>query len=174
MTGRRHAATGRPFAEPVRLDLSDPDTLRHLWDLQRASYAVEARLIGFEGIPPLHESLEQLRACDESFLGVRDESRLVGAVGWARLPNGALDICRLVVHPASHRRGVATALLDALDSIEPAELTVVSTGTANLPAATLYRRRGFVPVGERQIAPGVMVTELERQNTSATQPIHNS
>ncbi|MEE1809438.1 GNAT family N-acetyltransferase [Streptomyces sp. BE133] len=176
MTGQRHTATEshRPFAEPVRLDLSDPDTLRHLWDLQRASYAVEARLIGFDGIPPLHESLEQLRACDESFLGVRDELRLVGAVAWTRLPNGALDICRLVVHPVAHRRGVATALLDALDSIEPAELTIVSTGTVNLPAVALYRRRGFIPVGERQVAPGVTVTLLERKNASASQPIHNS
>ncbi|GAA1319178.1 GNAT family N-acetyltransferase [Streptomyces sp. NBC_00264] len=176
MTGQRHAATEshRPFAEPVRLDLSDPDTLRHLWDLQRASYAVEARLIGFDGIPPLHESLEQLRTCDESCLGVRDELRLVGAVAWTRLPNGALDICRLVVHPVAHRRGVATALLDALDLIEPAELTVVSTATANLPAVALYRRRGFIPVGERQVAPGVTITLLERKNASASQPIHNS
>ncbi|MFB7246646.1 GNAT family N-acetyltransferase [Streptomyces populi] len=176
MTGRRHAATEshRLFVEPVRLDLSDPDTLLHLWDLQRASYAVEARLIGFDGIPPLHESLEELRACDEFFLGIRDESRLLGAVAWTRLPNGALDICRLVVHPVAHRRGVATALLDALDSIEPAELTVVSTGTANLPAVALYRRRGFIPVGERQIAPGITITLLERKNTPASQPIHNS
>ncbi|MEU4506612.1 GNAT family N-acetyltransferase [Streptomyces sp. NPDC024089] len=176
MSGQRHAATEshRPFAEPVRRDLSDPDTLRHLWDLQRASYAVEARLIGFDGIPPLHESLEQLRACHDSFLGVRDELRLVGAVAWTRLPNRALDICRLVVHPVAHRRGVAMALLDALDSIEPAELTVVSTGTANLPAVALYGRRGFVPVGKRQVAPGVTVTLLERKNASASQPIHNS
>jgi ribosomal protein S18 acetylase RimI-like enzyme len=176
MTGQRHAATEshRPFAEPVRLDLSDPDTLRHLWDLQRASYAVEARLIGFDGIPPLHDSPEQLRACDESFLGVRDELRLVGAVAWTRLPNGALDICRLIVHPVAHRCGVATALLDALDSIEPAELTVVSTGTANLPAVALYRRREFIPVGERRIAPGVTVTLLERQNASASQSIRDS
>ncbi|MFF4542595.1 GNAT family N-acetyltransferase [Streptomyces aureus] len=175
MTGQRHTATDshRPFPEPVRLDLSDPETLRRLWDLQRASYAVEARLIGFDGIPPLHESLEQLRACGESFLGVRDELRLVGAVAWTRLPNGALDICRLVVHPAAHRRGVATALLDALDSIEPAELTIVSTGTANLPAFALYRRRGFIPVGERQVALGVTVTLLERKNASASQPVHN-
>ncbi|MGP4112691.1 GNAT family N-acetyltransferase [Streptomyces sp. 4N509B] len=58
--------------------------------------------------------------------------------------SGALDICRLVVHPVTHRRGVATALLDAVDSIEPAELTIVSAGTANLPAVALYRRRGFI------------------------------
>ncbi|MEV8047181.1 GNAT family N-acetyltransferase [Streptomyces griseoluteus] len=176
MTGQRHAATEshRPFTEPVRLDLSDPDTLRQLWNLQRASYAVEARLIDFDGIPPLHETLEQLRASDESFLGIRDGRRLVGAVAWIRLPNDALDICRLVVHPVAHRRGVATALLDALDSIEPAELTVVSTGTSNLPAVELYRRRGFVPVGKRQIAPGVTVTLLERKYASASQPIDNS
>ncbi|MFE9255560.1 GNAT family N-acetyltransferase [Streptomyces sp. NPDC006879] len=68
-----------------------------------------------------------------------------------------------MVHPAAHRRGVATALLDALDSIEPAKLTVVSTGTANLPAVALYHRRGFVSVGERQVAPGVTVTLLERR-----------
>jgi ribosomal protein S18 acetylase RimI-like enzyme len=115
-----------------------------------------------------------LRGCGESFLGVRDESSLVGAVAWTRLPNGALDICRLVVHPVAHRRGVATVLLDALDLMEPAELTVVSTGTANLPAIALYHRRGFTPVGQRQVAPGVTVTLLERKNASASQPIHNS
>ncbi|MGW1135600.1 GNAT family N-acetyltransferase [Streptomyces griseoluteus] len=175
MTGQRHAATEshRPFTEPVRLDLSDPDTLRQLWNLQRASYAVEARLIGFDGIPPLRETLEQLRASDESFLGIRDGSRLVGAVAWIRLPNGALDICRLVAHPVAHRRGIATALLDALDSMEPAELTVVSTATSNLPAVELYRRRGFVPVGKRQIAPGVTITLLERKCASASQSIHH-
>jgi ribosomal protein S18 acetylase RimI-like enzyme len=176
MTGQRRAApeSQRPFAEPARLDLADLDTLRQLWDLQRAAYAVEALLIGFDGIPALHESLEQLGACDESFLGIRDESRLVGAVSWTRLPNGALDICRLVVHPDAHRRGIATALLDALDSIESADLTIVSTGTANLPALALYHRRGFKPAGERQIAPCVTVTLLERKNASAPEPIHNS
>ncbi|MFF5028840.1 GNAT family N-acetyltransferase [Streptomyces collinus] len=167
MTGPRpsRAADPRPpFSRPSRLDLSDTATLRQLWHLQQAAYAVEARLIGFDGIPQLHESLERLGACDESFLGVRDGTGLVGAVSWTRSRSGVLDICRLVVHPDAHRRGVATALLDALDSIEPAELTLVSTGTANLPAVALYRRRGFVATGECRIAPGVTLTLLERRN----------
>ena len=106
--------------EPRRLDLSDPDTLQGLWDLQRASYAVEAELIGFDGIPALHESLQELRDCGESFLGLDDETGLAGAVSWARLQDGTLDICRLMVHPRAHRRGIATALLDSLDRAEPA------------------------------------------------------
>ncbi|MET1074423.1 MAG: GNAT family N-acetyltransferase [Umezawaea sp.] len=142
-----------------RLDLSDDDTLRALWELQRAAYAVEARLIGFDGIPPLHETPDELRACGESFLGTEG---LTGAVSWERLEDGTLDICRLVVHPSAHRTGIACALLDALDTLEPSDRTVVSTGTANLPAMELYRRRGFVPTGTRQLAPGVTMTMLAR------------
>jgi ribosomal protein S18 acetylase RimI-like enzyme len=147
----------------ARLDLADPATLRQLWELQRAAYAVEAQLIGFDGIPPLRESLDELRDCGEFFLGVPDAVALAGAVSWTRPDPDTLGICRLVVHPQAHRRGIATTLLDALDAIEPAELTVVSTGTGNGPALALYRRRGFTPVGERPIAPGVTITLLERK-----------
>src|SRR6476646_1831606 len=111
--GYRCGMTGPDATEARRLDLSDPGTLRRLRDLQRASYAVEAELIGFDGIPALHESLEELRDCGESFLGLDDETGLAGAVSWVRLQDGTLDICRLMVHPRAHRRGIATALLDA-------------------------------------------------------------
>jgi ribosomal protein S18 acetylase RimI-like enzyme len=165
-----HRGTGsasRRLSEPYRLDLADPLALRQLWELQRAAYAIEAELIGFEGIPPLHETPQELRDCAESFLGMSDENGLAGAVSWARLQDGTLDICRLVVHPRAHRRGVATTLLDSLDVLEPADVAVVSTGTANRPAITLYRSRGFTPTGEREIAPGVTVTLLERRASRA-------
>jgi hypothetical protein len=44
---------------------------------------------------------------------------------------------------------------------------VVSTGTANRPALALYQRRGFLPAGQRQIAPGVTITVLERRGRPA-------
>ena len=72
--GYRCGMTGPHATEARRLDLSDPGTLRRLRDLQRASYTLEAELIGFDGIPALHESLEELRDCGESFLGLDDET----------------------------------------------------------------------------------------------------
>ena len=169
MPGPAGAEPGaRPLlTEPRRLDLSDPDTLRRLWELQRAAYAVEAELIGFDGIPPLHESLRDLRDCGESFLGLDDEAGLAGAVSWTRLADGTLDICRLMVHPRAHRRGIASALLDCLDRLEPAPRAVVSTGTGNLPALALYKRRGFTPTHTRQIGPAASLTFLERHNIEA-------
>jgi len=168
--GYRCGMTGPDATEARRLDLSDPDTLRGLRNLQRASYAVEAELIGFDGIPALHESLEELRDCGESFLGLDDETGLAGAVSWVRLQDGTLDICRLMVHPRAHRRGIATALLDALDRAEPAWRAVVSTGTANHPALGLYKQRGFTPAGTRLIAPGTSLTLLERRSMPPGDP----
>lgn len=139
------------------LDLTDDAVLRELWTVQRLAYAVEAELIGFDGIPPLHESLEELRACGETFLGLYDEEGLAGAVSY-QLDGSTVDICRLVVHPRAHRRGIASKLLDAL----PAGPQIVSTGTANEPALRLYRKRGFVETGRQVIALGVTITHLEK------------
>jgi ribosomal protein S18 acetylase RimI-like enzyme len=143
----------------VILDLSDGTVLHELWTVQRLAYAVEAELIGFDGIPPLHETPEELRACDETFLGLYDEEGLAGAVSY-RLEGSTVDICRLVVHPRAHRRGIASKLLDAL----PDGPQVVSTGSKNEPALRLYRKQGFVETGTREVAPGVALTDLAREN----------
>ncbi|SEQ18210.1 Acetyltransferase (GNAT) domain-containing protein [Lentzea xinjiangensis] len=140
------------------LDLSDDAVLHELWTVQRLAYAVEAEIIGFDGIPALHETLDELRASDETFLGSYDEEGLVGAVSY-RLDGSTVDICRLVVHPRAHRRGIATRLLDAL----PDGPQVVSTGAKNEPALRLYRKRGFVETGTREVGPGVPLTDLARR-----------
>lgn len=139
------------------LDLSDATVLHELWTVQRLAYAVEAEIIGFDGIPALHETPDELRASSETFLGLYDEEGLAGAVSY-ELEGSTVDICRLVVHPRAHRKGVATKLLDAL----PDGPQTVSTGSRNEPALQLYRKRGFVETGEREVAPGVSITDLAR------------
>ena len=62
-------------ADVIELDLGDDATLERLVALQRASYAVEAELIGARELPPMSESPEALRACGETFLGARRNGR---------------------------------------------------------------------------------------------------
>lgn len=145
------------------LDLDDRDTLEELIALQRASYRVEAAILGVDTLPALTESAAQLRAGRESFLGAYDGRRLIGAVSWRR-ERGLLDIHRLVVHPDAFRRGVASRLLDALDESQAgAKRTIVATGAANEPARRLYERRGFQLYDERMAPGGVPIVTYERR-----------
>ena len=153
------------LAGPSRLDLADEAIARSVLALQRESYAVEAALIGDDRIPPLTETMDELRGADLEWLGTRDEDGLTGAVAWKVLADATVDIYRLVVAPRAFRRGVATTLLDGLDGLYPGRRVLVSTGRDNEPAVSLYRRRGFSLVREHEVIPGLFVAELERAAT---------
>ena len=146
----------------ARLDLANEAIARSVLDLQRVSYAIEAALIGDDRIPPLSETLADLREAGLDWLGASDDSGLAGAVAWRELDDGTVDIYRLVVAPRAFRRGIATALLDGLEALAPARRVLVSTGRANAPAVQLYLGRGFFIVRELEAIPGLWITELER------------
>ena len=154
--------TGAGAGGLIRLDLTDEAIARSVLALQRASYAVEAALIGSVDIPQLTETLEELRAAGLDWLGAFDETGLTGAVSWRFTDDGTVDIHRLVVAPRAFRRGIASALLDELDARFPGRPTLVSTGRDNGPALELYRRRGFTVAREREAIPGLWIAELSR------------
>ena len=144
------------------IDVGDPVVATDVLALQRRSYRVEAEAIGFDAIPPLVESLEQLQACCEHFLGAFVEDRLAGIVSW-KLVGETLDLHRLAVDPAFFRRGIGAALVRAALAAEPhATRAIVQTGAANEAAKLLYRREGFADAGEREVAPGLRVALFER------------
>jgi GNAT superfamily N-acetyltransferase len=145
------------------LDLGDPDTLDAIVALQRASYRVEAELLGARSLPALSETPRRLRAAGGCFLGAVEDARLVGAVAWKRF-GPLVDIHRLVVDPDRFRRGIAGRLLDALDEREhDAERTIVATGAANAPARRLYEHHGFAPVEERLASGAIPIIVYERR-----------
>ena len=152
------------MTEEIRaLDLGDSPTVDAIVALQRASYRIEAELLGARTLPALTETPRQLRATGERFLGAFEGDRLVGAVSWKR--SGPLvDVHRMVVHPDRFRRGIAGRLLEALDAREPdAERTIVATGAANPPARRLYERYGFTPVEERLAGGTIPIVTYERR-----------
>jgi ribosomal protein S18 acetylase RimI-like enzyme len=144
------------------LDVSDRALAERLLEIQHRAYAVEAELIGFDGIPPLQEDLAGLMSSTEHWLGRYDGDVLVGAVAYEFPDADTVDISRLIVDPTHARRGHGRALLDHLDQLEPRPISVVATGTANTPAVTLYTSRGYHETARIEIAPGVTVTQFSR------------
>lgn len=146
------------------LDLrADPAKGERMLLVQQGAYAAEAELMGFEGIPPLHETLaELLEAEHQRWIGRFEGATLVGGLAWEEDGAAGVDLLRLVVAPSAWRRGHATALLDAFDELVGPRPVSVSTGSQNAPALAFYARRGFEVVGEDEIAPGVGLTRMLR------------
>src|SRR5689334_16139350 len=102
-------------------------------------------------------------ASAEHWLGCFTDDLLVAAVAYEFPDPETVDITRLVVDPAHARKGHATALLDALDDLEPRGLSLVSTGTANAPAVNLYLSRGYHEAEQVEVGPGVRITRFRRE-----------
>ena len=67
--------------------------------VQHAAYAIEAELIGYPDLPPLHETLAALEATEEELWLCEEGDAVVGVVG---LEHGEdeMVIARLFVAPA--------------------------------------------------------------------------
>ncbi|MGQ0839006.1 GNAT family N-acetyltransferase [Actinokineospora sp.] len=142
------------------LDLSDDATAQAVHAVGLRAYRVEADLIGFDGIPALHESLAELRARPLRWLGCRSGSVPVAFLAWDQTDE--VDIDRLCVDPAWFRRGLARALLAALLDRTEGDV-VVSTGADNTPAVTLYERVGFERTGTLEPEPGLRLATFRLQ-----------
>lgn len=151
-----------PLIRP--LDLADDATAGAVHRIGRAAYAVEAGLIGFDGIPALHESLDEMRARPLRWIGaVSGEGALAGFLAWEEEPDGVVGVDRLCVDPAWFRRGVASLLLrHVLAELFPDRRVEVTTGAENTPAVTLYERLGFLRGPDFSPAPGLRMASFGR------------
>lgn len=142
---------------PTPLDLTDDHVAEAVHAVGLRSYAVEAEIIAFDGIPALHESLVEMRAEPLRWLGINDSATglPVAFIAYAIEGDGTVDIDRLCVDPDWFRKGLARALLTHLLAEHPTADVIVSTGAANVPAVTLYTRAGFTPTGTSSPAPGL-------------------
>lgn len=119
--------------------------------------------MGFDGIPPLHETPAQVTMLDVvHWRGAFEDDVLVGIIAWDATDVVA-DIDRLAVDPARSRRGHGRRLVQSVPEIER---VTVSTGRANEPALRLYLSLGFEEIGHTEIAPGIFTTQLQLQTRS--------
>ncbi len=94
------------------------------------------------------EELDNLLAV---FLVAEDEGGVLGYVG-CHFVYDVGSITNLAVHPDSRRKGVAKALLKALEAESKnfeAEVINLEVRKSNLPAISLYKQMGYEECGER-------------------------
>ena len=122
------------FTEQPILTLQVEDA-GELLTLQRAAYVTEAQAHDDAHLPPLLETLDEVRADLRSdtttVLGIRDGGRLVATVRVRHDPadEGMAEIARLAVAPDRQGEGLGTRLLVAAEQHVPPEATALTLFT---------------------------------------------
>ena len=140
-------------------EVGDTAIATRLLAIQHAAYQIEADLIGYDGIPPLDETVDELQSQPIEWLAAFEGDDIVGAIGFVVTPDGSCDIDRLIVDPDRARRGIGRALVE---TVLDHPIVTVSTGARNEPACALYESLGFHRTDEREVAPGISVVEYAR------------
>ncbi len=134
--------------------------------VQRAAYVTEAQHYDAPGIPPLTETLDELRTDLMSgvlALGAWVGTRLAGSVR-GRVDGDRMEVARFAVAPDLQGQGIGTALLSAVESAAPPEVRTLwlITGATSEGNLRLYRKAGYEVVAETTDAAGVALVVLEK------------
>lgn len=145
----------------MRADISDA---AEILELQKLAYQSEAVLYDDWSIPPLTQSLNQIRKEFDgmTFLKVCDSGRPIGSVR-ASIHDGTCNIGRLIVHPEFQHKGIGTRLMSAIETTFPSvrrfELFTGSRSEGNI---RLYERLGYLIFRTDRLSPQVELVFLEK------------
>jgi ribosomal protein S18 acetylase RimI-like enzyme len=136
--------------------------------VQRAAFLAEGALNDSFTLPPLTETLDEVRAAIDDtglvFLVARQEHRLVGSVR-GRVTDGTGHVSRLSIAPDLQGQGLGRRLMTAIEQalagqVQRFELFTGATSAANL---ALYHKLGYVDCGWGPGAAAAGITYLEKR-----------
>jgi ribosomal protein S18 acetylase RimI-like enzyme len=138
----------------------EPQIAEQIYQLQQAAYTVERDLIAYPDFPPLRVSAADIQHESGSFLGAWNAAQLVGILSYT-MTSHLLDIGRLIVHPSTFRRGVASQLLTAVERYATArQHLTVSTAEKNYPAVALYLKHGYSVLQRSELPDGLALVRF--------------
>jgi ribosomal protein S18 acetylase RimI-like enzyme len=145
----------------IRASAEDAATILRL---QKLAYQSEARLYNDLQIPPLIQTLDDLKSdfTDKIFFKALIESNIVGSVrGYQLGKTGYIE--RLFVHPNYQGQGIATALMEEIQScfgqVQRFELFTGYKSTRNI---NLYERLGYKIFRSEEIGKKLSFVFMEK------------
>lgn len=141
-----------------------PEDAEEILALQRMAFRSQAEIYGDFSIPPLTQTMEQLKGefAHKVFLKAAVEEQLVGSVRGVQTGQACL-VERLIVHPDYRGRGIGTALMRQIEQAFPeARRLELFTGHLSENNLRLYARLGYSEFGRQQVADDLILVFMQK------------
>jgi GNAT superfamily N-acetyltransferase len=132
--------------------------------LQKLAYRSEAEIYDDYTIPPLTQTLEEMRADIEAQLVLKAsiEDRIIGSVR-AKVRRETCFVGRLIVHPDFQNRGIGTQLMNEIEkTVGQATRFELFTGSRSERNIAFYRKLGYSPFKREELTDRVTLVFMEK------------
>jgi len=155
--------------ESHHIQKAEMDDLEEILALQKLAYQNEAKLNNDFTIPPLTQTMEEIRAefGQVLFLKVVQDGRIVGSVR-AYEKGGTCYIGRLIVHPEYQNRGIGSSLISAIEESFNCKRFELFTSQRSERNLYLYVKLGYREFKQVALNEKVTLIFLEKLNGKYT------
>jgi GNAT superfamily N-acetyltransferase len=146
----------------LRVERATVEDAQEILALQKLAYQSEAAIYDEYGIPPLTQTLEEMRADFECqvYLKAVLEHRIVGSVR-AYERERTCYVGRLIVHPDSQNQGTGTLLMQEIEAIfARARRFELFTGHRSERNLYLYHKLGYRPFRSEVVSDALTLVYL--------------
>jgi ribosomal protein S18 acetylase RimI-like enzyme len=147
--------------EILLADITDADDILAL---QKLAYQSEAELYQDWSIPPLTQSIEEIKTefSTKTFLKACLDGKLVGSVR-VSFNRGTGFVGRLIVHPEHQKKGIGTKLIETIEKRFPStERFELFTGSRSEDNIRLYEKLGYRIFREERLSAKVILVYMEK------------
>jgi len=151
----------------TKAELTD---LEKILELQFLAYQSEAILYNDFSIPPLKQTIEEIRQEYEKgiFLKTTDEmGNIIGSVR-AYTNSDTAYIGKLIVHPSRQGQGIGTKLMLAIERESQAARYELFTGDKSIRNLRFYEHLGYTKFREQIVADGLIFIYMEKHLSNHT------
>jgi ribosomal protein S18 acetylase RimI-like enzyme len=148
----------------VRIAPAERSDAAEILELQKRAYQSEAVLYDDWSIPPLTQSLDEIKNefGSMTFLKACTADRLIGSVR-ASIHDGTCSIGRLIVHPEYQHKGTGSRLMAAMEKEFPAaQRFELFTGSRSEGNIRFYERLGYRVFRTERSSPRVEIIFMEK------------
>ncbi|MBY8982522.1 MAG: GNAT family N-acetyltransferase [Candidatus Lokiarchaeota archaeon] len=148
----------------MEIKKADINNAEEILELQKLSYLSEAEIYNDYLIPPLHQTIEEIKKEFQykTFIKVISNGKIIGSIRGYE-DNNTCYIDKIIVHPVYQNQGIGTRLLNHLEQLfEGVKRYELFTGYKSEKNLHIYKKNGYKRFKEEKLNKNVKLIYLEK------------